>query len=157
MPKLAAMGFRAFLVMDNTVARQAMAENGRKWQKKSSPRLFGRKWISACFPPFPYYLDSSFFVQRKGWKQMNETPFFSQGLWIYNNRTVYEWPCWTLHMICEAKLMSTSEFDVWYLKMNGANNKLFCCFQCCDEIQKKQFQYCIEPLLQSWGNSICNL
>ena len=27
------MGFRAFLVMDNKVARQAMAENGRKWQK----------------------------------------------------------------------------------------------------------------------------
>ena len=31
------MGFRAFLVMDNTVARQVIAENGRKW-------------ISACFP-----------------------------------------------------------------------------------------------------------
>ena len=31
------MGFRAFLVMDNKVARQVMAENGRKW-------------ISACFP-----------------------------------------------------------------------------------------------------------
>ena len=27
------MGFRVFLVMDNTVARQVMAENGRKWQK----------------------------------------------------------------------------------------------------------------------------
>ena len=27
------MGFRAFLVMDNTIARQAMAENGGKWQK----------------------------------------------------------------------------------------------------------------------------
>ena len=27
------MGFRVFLVMDNTVARQEMAENGRKWQK----------------------------------------------------------------------------------------------------------------------------
>ena len=50
------MGFRVFLVMDNKVARQAMAENGGKWQKmvengrkwqemveKSSPRLFGRK------------------------------------------------------------------------------------------------------------------
>ena len=31
------MGFRAFLVMDNKVARQVMAENGGKW-------------ISACFP-----------------------------------------------------------------------------------------------------------
>ena len=33
---MAAMCFRAFLVMDNKVARQAMAENGRngrKWQK----------------------------------------------------------------------------------------------------------------------------
>ena len=29
--KLATMGFRAFFVMDNTVARQAMAGNGRKW------------------------------------------------------------------------------------------------------------------------------
>ena len=28
------MGFRAFLVMDNTVARQAMAGNGGKWWKK---------------------------------------------------------------------------------------------------------------------------
>ena len=27
------MGFRAFLVMDNKVARQAMAENGGKWSK----------------------------------------------------------------------------------------------------------------------------
>ena len=33
LPKLAVMGFRAFLVMDNTVARQEMAENGRQWQK----------------------------------------------------------------------------------------------------------------------------
>ena len=52
------MGFRAFLVMDNKVARQVMAGNGGKWQKmveKSSPRLFGRKWIFACFTPFPYY------------------------------------------------------------------------------------------------------
>ena len=86
-----------FLVMDNTVARQAIAENGRKWQKievrlnkddicqkwqemdfrvflvmiievarktiaemaengeKGFPRLFGRKWISACFSSIPYY------------------------------------------------------------------------------------------------------
>ena len=27
------MGFRAFLVMDNKVARQAMAGNGGKWQE----------------------------------------------------------------------------------------------------------------------------
>ena len=50
---MAVMGFRAFLVMDIEVARQAMAENGGKWQKmveKSSPRLFGRKW---CFRVFP--------------------------------------------------------------------------------------------------------
>ena len=38
---MAAMGFRAFLVMDNKVARQAMAENGRKWQKMVEN---GRKW-----------------------------------------------------------------------------------------------------------------
>ena len=46
------MGFRAFLVMDNTIARQAMAENGGKWSKmveKSSPRLFGRKWTFRVF------------------------------------------------------------------------------------------------------------
>ena len=28
---MAAMCFRAFLVMDNKVARQEMAENGKKW------------------------------------------------------------------------------------------------------------------------------
>ena len=52
------MGFRAFLVMDNKVARQAMAENGGKWQimvENGLPRENGRKWISACYPPFPYY------------------------------------------------------------------------------------------------------
>ena len=38
MPKLAAMGFRAFLVMDNKVARQVMAENGRK---------MAEKWVAA--------------------------------------------------------------------------------------------------------------
>ena len=27
------MGFRAFLDMDNKVARQKMVENGRKWQR----------------------------------------------------------------------------------------------------------------------------
>ena len=49
------MGFRAFLVMDNTVARQVIAENGRKWQKievrlkKTTFAKNGRKWISACF------------------------------------------------------------------------------------------------------------
>ena len=30
---MAAIEFRAFLVMDNKVARQVMAENGGKWQK----------------------------------------------------------------------------------------------------------------------------
>ena len=58
---MAVMGFRAFLVMDNTVARQAMAENGRKWQKMDF-RVFyaviievagqamaenGLKWVAA--------------------------------------------------------------------------------------------------------------
>ena len=44
------MGFRAFLVMDNKVARQAMAENGRKWQKMGCRGKMvenGRKWIFA--------------------------------------------------------------------------------------------------------------
>ena len=35
-----------------------MVENGRKWSKKSSPRLFGRKWIFARFTSFPYYFYS---------------------------------------------------------------------------------------------------
>ena len=53
------MGFRAFLVMDNKVARQVMAENGRKWSKmveNGFPRVSrhghqggqagnGRKWL----------------------------------------------------------------------------------------------------------------
>ena len=48
------MGFRAFLVMDNKVARQEMAENGGKWQemagngRKKVHRGYlvgnGRKW-----------------------------------------------------------------------------------------------------------------
>ena len=56
------MGFRAFLVMDNKVARQVMAEmaeNGRKWQEmaeKSSPRLFGRKWTSRAICAIPLLL-----------------------------------------------------------------------------------------------------
>ena len=37
MQKLAVMGFRAFLVMDNKVARQAMAENGRKMDFRVFP------------------------------------------------------------------------------------------------------------------------
>ena len=53
------MGFRVFLVMDNTVARQVMAENGGKWQimvENGFPRISrhghqggqagnGRKWL----------------------------------------------------------------------------------------------------------------
>ena len=50
------MGFRAFLVMDNKVARQVMAENGGKWQKievrlkKTTFAKNGRKWIFRVFP-----------------------------------------------------------------------------------------------------------
>ena len=29
-----------------------MAGNGRKWSNKSSPRLYGRKWIVALFAPW---------------------------------------------------------------------------------------------------------
>ena len=53
------MGFRAFLVMDNKVARQEMVENGRQWQKievrlkKTTFAKNGRKWISACFSSWP--------------------------------------------------------------------------------------------------------
>ena len=42
---------------------QEMAENGRKWSKmveKSSPRLFGRKWIFALYTPFPYYYNKQY-------------------------------------------------------------------------------------------------
>ena len=42
--------------------RGEQVDNGRKWPKngrkmveKSSPRLFGRKWIFAHLSPFPYY------------------------------------------------------------------------------------------------------
>ena len=38
---MAVMGFRAFLVMDNKVARQEMAGNGGKWSKMVEN---GRKW-----------------------------------------------------------------------------------------------------------------
>ena len=76
------MGFRAFLVMDNTVARQAMAENGRQWQKmveKSSPRLFGRKWIFARFTSWP-----SRWPGRK-WQEMAENglPRLFGRKWIF--------------------------------------------------------------------------
>ena len=56
------MGFRAFLVMDNKVARQAMAENGGKWSKMVEN---GRKWVAAviwqemdfrAFPVIPLLL-----------------------------------------------------------------------------------------------------
>ena len=43
------MGFRAFCVMVVEVSRQTMAGNGRKMVENGFPRLFGRKWISACF------------------------------------------------------------------------------------------------------------
>ena len=44
-----------------------MVENGRKWSKKSSPRLFGRKWIFAHLSPFPYYLiPHCIFVEIEG-------------------------------------------------------------------------------------------
>ena len=58
---MAVMGFRAFLVVDNKVARQEMAGNGGKWQKMDF-RVFyaviievagqamaenGLKWVAA--------------------------------------------------------------------------------------------------------------
>ena len=48
-------GFPRVSCLDNKVARQVMAENGRKWQKievrlkKTTFAKNGRKWISACF------------------------------------------------------------------------------------------------------------
>ena len=91
------MGFRAFLVMDNKVARQAMdfrvsyatvvkvtrkamAENGGKWWKmvenggkwwkmaeKSSPRLFGRKWCFRVFHAIPLLLNINMEKEMDGW------------------------------------------------------------------------------------------
>ena len=55
LPKLAVIEFRAFLVMDNKVARQAMAENGRKWQKKVHRGYLVGNGLRALFAPFPYY------------------------------------------------------------------------------------------------------
>ena len=66
------MGFRAFLVMDNTIARQAMAENGWKWQKMAEN---GWKWpkkvhrgylvengVFAWCTPFSYFFLGSFLI-----------------------------------------------------------------------------------------------
>ena len=47
--KLATMGFRAFLVMDNTVVRQAMARNGRKWQEMGCRGYLVEHGVFACF------------------------------------------------------------------------------------------------------------
>ena len=55
MPKLAAIEFRVFLVMDNTVARQVIAENGRKWQKievRLKKTTFAKKWQEIDFRVF---------------------------------------------------------------------------------------------------------
>ena len=41
---MAVMGFRAFLVMDNKVARQAMAENGGKWSKMVEKKFTAVIW-----------------------------------------------------------------------------------------------------------------
>ena len=52
---MAAMGFRVFLVMDNKVARQAMAGNGRKWQKievRLKKTTFAKKWQEIDFRVF---------------------------------------------------------------------------------------------------------
>ena len=49
------MGFRVFLVMDNKVARQAMAGNGRKWQKievRLKKTTFAKKWQEIDFRVF---------------------------------------------------------------------------------------------------------
>ena len=54
---------------------QEMAGNGRKWSKKSSPRLFGRKWISAYYTPFPYYygcMEISKYSVFRTWMERNE-------------------------------------------------------------------------------------
>ena len=51
-------GFSRFLHHGHRGSQEDNGRNGRKWQKmveKSSPRLFGRKWILALFTSFPYY------------------------------------------------------------------------------------------------------
>ena len=55
MPKLAAIEFRAFLVIAIEVTRQAMAENGRKWWKievRLKKTTFAKKWQEMDFRVF---------------------------------------------------------------------------------------------------------
>ena len=63
--KMAKKDFRGYMVGNGfpRVSRRGhrgdQAGNGRKWLKmveKGFPRLYGRKWISAYFTSFPYYL-----------------------------------------------------------------------------------------------------
>ena len=51
-------GFPRILRHGHRGSQEDHGRNGRKWSKMAEngfPRLFGRKWISACFAPFPYY------------------------------------------------------------------------------------------------------
>ena len=49
------MDFRAFHVVAIEVARLAMVENGRKWQKMGCRGYLVGNGFRALFAPFPYY------------------------------------------------------------------------------------------------------
>ena len=64
-----------------------MAENGGKWSKmveKSSPRLFGRKWIFACFTPWTPRQPGNQVENGRKWPKMGENGFPREkgGKWI---------------------------------------------------------------------------
>ena len=65
-PKMAENGSHGFPRVSCYGHRGEQVDNGRKWPKmaeKSSPRLFGRKWIFARFPSFPYYYNIIFLIE----------------------------------------------------------------------------------------------
>ena len=96
--KWSKMGCRGYLVGNGFphVSRHGhrgdQVGNGRKWPKITKnglPRLFGRKWISACFTPFPYYQNST----------CKDSNFHTYSLLIlsFNTRNIYQWIFHILH------------------------------------------------------------
>ena len=140
------MDFRVFHVVAIEVEKRRSGKNGGKWSKMAGngrkmaenwfPRLFGRKWISACFTPFPYYfhfislyqisiaLSHLFYLQVQVAFDyfLDHFPFYFSTILIIHN---YSWHIlfFLLHFYFVISL--SIQFLHFYLSINSADFHTF--------------------------------
>ena len=160
------MGCRGYLVGNgfSRVSRRGHrgdqedhGKNGRKWQKmveKSSPRLFGRKWIIALFAPWSSRQPGR---QWQKWPKMAENglPRLFGRKWISALYTPFPYYCYLRMIIHSYSVMSShSTIESFSDPITSFNTFFFFCSQetrkhYADTLKSYSVQCMIQTLNQS--------